>query len=243
MKVKIIVFPMLLALSVILFIWYIKPEYDQYQTLKSTLAAKETELSEIQVKKQKIAALSESLAAHESERQTVLRYLPEARNEEDIINAIDVLARSALISLLNVGIDSKSLGTRSPSDAAPGSFGTEISPILADSSAAGQYENIKGFLNQIYKTDKFSEISSLTISKAETPSGGGEAAASPSGTLTLQVSTIFGYLPKTGVDTNLSIYSKPESDYDYSIVKKISDLVKTPDIEIGPTGKANPFLP
>jgi hypothetical protein len=245
MKIKVIAFPLLLAFSITLLIWFVKPEYDKYQATRSILEAKKVELAEIQEKKQKIVSLAESLAARDGERQIILRYLPETRNEEEIINGIDYLAKGAAVSLLNVNVESKRANAQPVIDPATGLVlapKAEIVPITAELSLLGQYESIKSFLTQIYKMEKFNEISSVSISKVEIAGEEGQVSASASGILTLQAAVSFGYLPSAGADTPPEIFA-PGYEYDYSIAKDILNLVKIPSIDVGSAGKTNPFLP
>jgi hypothetical protein len=160
-----------------------------------------------------------------------------------------------LISFLMLGIDAKPVNIQPAIDPATGMPlppRAEVIPFAATLNLAGQYGNVKGFLGQIFKMDRFNDISSVSISKAEaiTEEDQGIAgeignAVANTGMLQLKVVANFSYLPRTGVETYPDIYNQTISDFDWAAADDIlnSNPVRIPDINAGAAGKTNPFLP
>jgi hypothetical protein len=230
----------------VLVIWFIKPEYsNKCKVLRETLKLKQEAAASIEIKKKNAENLVASFDAIENEnkKQIVFRYLPEKRNEENIINGLKRLADEVLLEVSTIGVTAQYEGSQPGIDPATGlplPPKAEVISIMAEVGLVGRYEIIKGYLTKIYKIDKFSDISSVAITRPATVSEESEQAVASSGILELKTVVNFGYLPNSGVETNPDFSSK--SDFNFAPVEKILELMSISDIEIGPAGRSNPFI-
>lgn len=275
MRVKILVFPLVLGSVIAIFIAYVWPQWESLNRARLNLKESEETLRIIQEKKNNIENLKNSLNQNASKEDLVLSYLPVTRGEEEVINGINYLATSAAVSLVSLSLEktqeelapdamvplaggpgeSASSGSpifnQSSSDAALASQSVEprFQKIKAKIGVTGTYENIKAFLEQLYKMEMFNDVSSLSISTAKQESAQEESAQarSPavSGILSASLEVDFGYMSQYQVSRNYISPIFSTAAFDFGACDKLSGLIskKIPALEVGGQGRANPFLP
>jgi len=105
---------------------------------------------------------------------------------------------------------------------------------------SGSYENIKSFFQKINHTNRFHELQSFSIfEKSVTES----EVKTPTGELEGTFSVVYGYLPSRPVASALDIPFFKDMSFDLiGTAKNVpSDLTKIPSLELGKSGKSNPF--
>ena len=122
--------------------------------------------------------------------------------------------------------------------------------IAARTVVSGEYENIKNFLDQIYRMEIMNNIYSINISKEtieETGVAGEENAASVSTNkaLLMKVDIYFGYMPtyKVVAGKSLDDFYFEIDKFNLGIAEKINERIVSgiPEIEVGETKTKNPF--
>ena len=240
-----LLFPAALAISIILFVWFIGPEFSVIKDKTSELNSEEKSLQEIMDTKQNLNSLEANLIGNADREGIVLDYLPSVRKEEEIINTLDYLATSSGISLLNLAVTcAKTANVSSVSIAASQAGNSEealkakmaAKKIEAKLNLVGSYEGIKSFLGQVYKVEKANNICFASISRQP-----------ESDSLLTEVNIDFSYLPqiRLSADDGLADPVFSQKEFNFAVVDDLMNLIsgKIPEIEVGSAGKANPFLP
>lgn len=260
MKIKILIFPFCLVLSFIILVMYAKPEFSDIGNTKTKIKNKENTLSEIKQKNERIDSLIRNLNANQDKENLVLRYLPNSKEEELIINSVFQSAVNSSIYLSNLGVTyQKKLFNISPQfensrlngipeasaiDPSLPAGPTSIDIASAKLNLVGTYENIKTFLNQIFAIEKENNISSIKIYKNQNP-GEQSGEGGNANNLNTEVTVSFDNIPPLELkkDTIHSVFSR--SDFDFSVTNDIEKLFnrKVTALEVGSAGKSNPFLP
>jgi hypothetical protein len=269
MRIKLLIFPAMLAASLVIIIAYIWPGFGDLRQSFKSLDESQNVLSSIMQKNGNIRSLTSGLDKNTDKESFVKSYLPTEKNEEKIINGINYLAANSGVSLVNISMSKEqaqapaaatNVQTQEPAGSKDVLFsGTkdangnvigesqsrEIKSVKIEAEVIGTYENIKSFLEQVYTLEMFSSINSIVISK-ESKTGSGDQTSSDPSTLNATVDIEFGYLPE------LRIYNKNYSDPIFSdttlnltAYDRLTSLVskKIPAIEVSAEGRTNPFLP
>jgi Tfp pilus assembly protein PilO len=261
MRVKILIFPAVLAISITIFIAYIWPEQVALRQNKSSLEQSRSLLNEIQAKKKNIESLKSDLNQNKDKETFIQGYLPLKRSDEDILNGMDYLAVNSGVSIAGLAIEKAPapvIAPPAPAEVASkeilfptgtASDGTIVTPIVEPqmgvtrikANVIGSFENIKTFLEQVYKMEMYNDISNLSI--AAQAKGEGEQAST--GTLSVSVSIEFGYLSQMQINGNYSAPIFSQSSLDFATYNKLSGLIskKIPTLEVSGQGRINPFLP
>lgn len=251
----------MLAISITIFIAYVWPELGAVREAKSDLDESKKVLENTLEKKNNLENLKNSLDQNQDKEGFVLSYLPPDKSEERIINGISYLAANSGTSLTNLSLEEEknvvNKGEEAPVDGKGGLFsgssaGNTSSPgnqaakpqmrfTKFKINIAGNYDNIKTFLEDLYRMEMFNSVNSILIGKQEENK---DQSQNP-GALYATIETSFGYLPKTKISGNYSAPIFTQSSVDFTPYDKLKDLVskKIPALEVKEQGRANPFLP
>jgi Tfp pilus assembly protein PilO len=262
MRFKIILFPLAVLICVFVSIKWIWPEITHYEELTKGRTEKQKILDSHNSEKSKIESLRNDIDANKSKETVALNYFPVQRNEENIVNTINYLATNSSVKLNDLSLEEKVIAQTtsvsssqdvptskdalfaSGSGNTSGQTETASPPKFVNSKIkiSGTYQNIKIFLNQIYKMPIFIKVNSLTIAKpAET------ADAAKTDSLDLDVDASFAYKPFFVIKENYALPSFPNGSFDFSYIQKIEDssvkVTNVSDSGVNSTGRENPFLP
>src|SRR4030042_5207993 len=102
MRIKVLIFPLFRAISILTLIFYAKPEYDKMKLAKGELETKEKELADITAKQSNIKKLSGSLNQNKEKVVYIESFFPEKRGEEEIINGLHFMASNSGVTLNNI---------------------------------------------------------------------------------------------------------------------------------------------
>lgn len=112
MKLKILLMPFSVVLSLVLIIGYIYPSWfgedaSSIKNIKSEIEKKNEELLSVRTKKNNMMKLAQSLQNNADLESLVNKYYPTYRNDEDVVNNINNVAFSEGVFLVNMGIEYK----------------------------------------------------------------------------------------------------------------------------------------
>ncbi len=267
MKIKILVFPAVLAISITILIAYIWPEIDALRKANGDLAGSKAILENILEKKSKMENLKNSLNQNQDKEKFVLDFLPLKKNDEGVINGINYLATNSGVSLVNLtieedknqvavvendpgAVDSKKVLFSQSSEVNANSQVNKLAEakmqfVKSKISIVGNYENIKTFLEDLYKMEMLNSIDSILISKQEEGQSQGVKVDQNSNTLYSNIEVSFAYLPRTKINGDFSSPIFSQTSFDFTAYNKLNGLIsrKIPKLEVGEEGRSNPFLP
>ncbi len=241
MKLKLLIAPLLVLLIIIMAIWIVAPAYQKLQIQKEELAAAQFKLADIQEKNARAAKLKQTLADNIAQKEILLKYLPEKAQEDVIMENFNALMQGGGLSIVNLSMADDSRKNSAP--AAPieadASLGEPAPAVLAaDSIGAsigivGSYEKIRSFIGKLATLKRGNNIVSLKIT------------AKDAGSLQADMVLKFSYFAggDSIISANNSVFSK--GSFDTAVIEQIKSNLSTEmvSVNIGETGKANPFLP
>jgi len=243
MKLKLLIAPLLVLLIIVMAIWVVVPAYQELQTKKGELADAQTKLADIQGKNALAAKLKQALADNPAQKEILLGYLPEKAQEEVIIENLSSLAQGEGLTVADLSLSDNS--QKNNPSAAPvvvdASLGEVAPPVLAVNLTsttigfAGPYEKIKSFLGKLAAFKRDNNVISLKIAPAATAAGNLQA------DMSLNLAYFAG--GSSAINPNSSIFSN--GSFDTTVTDQIKNKLNTEivPVNIGNTGKANPFLP
>lgn len=245
MKLKILIFPLMLAASFAFFMYYAWPEIVNLKSIKEEKSENNQLLQDIKNKKLDIERIGNQISEDKDSSNAVLSYLPVKKMEERIVGGVNYLAIDSGVALANLSL--KDISTENPGNTArqnPASDKKEKEEIIntmkfseATILANGGYEKIKLFVDQLQKIFLFNNIKSLTISSEQNSS---ENANSLLATAVVD----FGYIAPSKMNNSRIANFKPEFDKSTIDTLKQYVLQKTETVNRSSSkGKANPFLP
>jgi Tfp pilus assembly protein PilO len=251
MKIKILIIPFTIVLSITALIWFIYPMYS------NDLDGAKEKYAELQKEREKFSDIENKIANADKlyaelqalpQRDILYRYIPEEKKEEEIVDNLNFLASSSGLSIFSMAIkSSKSSGSASlvsgDSDVSLAKAGSLPSPsnISANLSLAGNYESIKKFLESVSKLERYKEFVSLKLEKIS----GSEKEVAPD-VLKMTVGINFNFLEKAKLseaDANNAVFlaNKPN-------MKAIIDIENAKNrevlkLDVTAKGKTNLFTP
>lgn len=273
MKLKFLFFPFSLVVAAVTTIWFIWPTWfddDGIATTKKEIQDRNTEIGSIRIKKNNIESLRSSLESEISSKNLTDRYYPQEKNTETIINEINYFSSSSGASVSNISVSIMDTGRRSSragggkNSCLPVSSKGGKSVLMTDTDddsrvaieesqavvmdveidVVGDYTSIKNFATRVGGMEIINNVYAMNIGKdvdVRTAEGDGNI-------LKAKLKACFGYLPGSvvydeGNVVNHRIFSMNE--FDFSYVEKMNEAIYRPasSIEIGSSGKDNPFAP
>ena len=242
MKLKLLIAPLLVILIIVMAIWVVVPAYQKLQAQKEELAAAGLKLADIQTKNAMAAKLKQALADNPAQKDILLGYLPQKAQEEIIIENLSSLAQGEGLAVANLSmLDNSQKNNPSAAPVTDPVSGEIIPPALAVNSIsatvgiAGPYEKIRSFLGKLAAFKRDNNVVSLKIVPATAGAGNLQA------DMVLNLAYFAG--GSATVNPNSSIFSN--GSFDTTVVDQIKNKLNTDivPVNIGNTGKANPFQP
>ncbi|MDD5463667.1 MAG: hypothetical protein PHP62_00800 [Candidatus Moranbacteria bacterium] len=256
MRLKFLFFPIMLSVSVVIFISFVWPEINNIKQINEDIIAKKEELRVVNDKNAAIELLGKELVDNADVQNVVKRYLPNNKTEERIISEINFLANDANVSLLEISLKSGEkpnapvVKNISPSDSQEGLNEVNLlQTIPVEISIAGEYEKIRIFLNNLQRMPVFNVVKSVKIAKQENEGTDeqtteGEPVVNNSNLLLADVEINFGYL--NAVKINNQKVEKFNAILDNETIVALKKYIPQKAQLIGeytvPEGKQNPFV-
>lgn len=263
MKIKILLAPSLIVLTIVAIIWYVYPAYtngtDGIKEKRDNLAAQEKKMDQLNVSISNVSKLKNDLSANYSKNSAVFLYLPERSEEENIIESLNSMATQVTMSVINISV----VGVKDQSPSQPVSTDSLGNPIAdpAASAAAqdpttpepapkklevsfsvvGDYDNIKNLMGNIQKLKRFNRFSDFEIKTLLNPDQG------VSGSLEADMTLEFDYLPPVkrllSGDVNDKVFTEGKFA-NYDVIDKIqtSRSVDVSPVTPGEKRGSNPFV-
>ncbi len=249
MKLKILFVPSAIVAAIILVIWGIVPAYGNYKQAKDTLKADQAKLQDVDGKEKNIQSLSDQLKASADQQGVLMEYIPSSEQEEDVIGSLNDLASSENLTVGALSMATDNAGSAyANNNTAKNQNKDQADSFEVKMDVAGQYQNIKNFLEKLVTLKRYNEIAGLTISgsaAANTPDNQGNQKQAPSDVLAADVTMGFNYLKTANSvdDFNGSIFATGKFNMD--AIKDIQAKTSTDmsKIQDNSSGRANPFLP
>ncbi len=271
MSLKLFLVPSLLALSLMLIIGFIKPDYDLWQAKRQTLSQKEAEAQNVQNVTANVTALNSFLDQNKDKEDFLLRYYPSYLDQGRLIDSFTSLAPQSGVTVTGVSLneveqqeEEEGFGsvpfTSLDGSADPSAIDPAMAAPLqtyqppkpkayeAQVTAQGEYSNLKSFLERLAAMDRLHDQKSFPIKRAEKSGGDqpaeGEGEAAPAtGALTATYNGLFEFLPKTEITTALQapVFSQPTIDFSAVDAAIARATATVPELGVAPSGKSNPF--
>lgn len=125
--------------------------------------------------------------------------------------------------------------------------GAKVRSTDVSVSVFGKYEQIKAFVDRVYRADNFQSFLSLDVSKKTQNKAGSAdvpAEASASDVLGADMKIRFGVLPQTVVTQGVFLKTFDSPKFDLAVVQDLRSRVTSelPLLDVMPLERANPFL-
>jgi hypothetical protein len=257
MRLKILFPPFALVIAVILIIWFVWPEFGDLRTIIQEFQAKQETLKEVRAKEANVKSLISTLGQNSDQENFVLNYLSSKRNEEKIINALNFLATSYQLNLVNVNVEKIKSTAEVPTsvqtllDDTAGNVSEvasnvrEIQYVATKINVSGTYDQITKFINAVSKMEFLNKIDSIKISVQPAQAATPEQPQSLAQGLSCEMTVEFGYLSpiSSGTDFSTPVFSQSGFNFEKvnGLVQSLSE--KAPVLDEGMKGLANPFFP
>ncbi|MDO8240738.1 MAG: hypothetical protein Q7T51_02045 [Candidatus Moranbacteria bacterium] len=244
MKLKLLFAPVIMLYGLYLVIWVIIPAYagqNGVNSAKDNLVKAEARLVDINMKGENAVKLANDLN-YNSDQQTVLRqYLPDAKQDEEVINSLNSIASSA--DLLIASISTKDVlkdAKIKNAEVVDGMLDAPSTESLVDNfkveiEIAGDYGEIKKFILLLSALKRFNNISALEIKRD---------ANADDDTLMAKVIVTFNYLNKITSVANVDRKIFADGKFDMNVVEDIKNKtsVDMSKVDAGSLGRSNPFV-
>ena len=272
MKIKVLLVPSIIVLSIILGIWIIYPAYSNGSTgardLYDQLTKERVKLNSILGESGNASKLSAQLDTISSDKDVLYEFIPSDMKESEIIDNLNKMASDSglliyglsvsqpILSVATIDVPqtmgSTSLDATGPVDAAgiPVSVLPVAKSFEADMQISGSYDQIKNFLEKMNVFARYNTEASVSLKKGLSASTDGSSSADAStaslDVLTADLKINFNVLEKAKLsegNVNDSVFSS--STLDTQVISQIKSRYSGTalKLDIGQTGKTNPFIP
>ncbi|TAK95041.1 hypothetical protein EPO05_05295 [Patescibacteria group bacterium] len=269
MRIKILLFPVVLIVSLWLAIGYIWPDIQKIGEKRKVVGEQEALLADVTAKNNRILALKASLGSRDEQsqyRKDEARYaemfLPPTKQEEDIINSLNSYASGLVV--VNIALNEIKPTTGAAAAVAQPTLGSasaqvavttdkqgksiqsptyvEPKPLVVEAkiTAVGKYEDMKQFLNKVYHMEMLNEVPTVTV-------GYPDQGSDPN-SLKMEGAFRFEYLPMVSLPTgtvknyNDAIFKK--DSFDFASIAKVREFARQALMPLGVINKnrPNPFV-
>lgn len=163
MTLKLLFFPLSLFVSLVILIWMVKPEWDNYKDFQVELIKKQKELEKIQKGIASVGISFDAFSKVNEQTRSLIEYsIPDGIDSEDFLAQIGKSANSSRVLMVSIKTDKeKKRRVRSEEE--------EISGIVmtGDVEVVGNYPNVRSFINKIEKQNRLTVIDNVSISKID----------------------------------------------------------------------------
>jgi Tfp pilus assembly protein PilO len=259
MKIKILVAPSLMILIIVLIIWFIYPAYtngiDGIKEKKQQLEKQMGLMEKIDNQSNNVKKLTANLDANALENKIIFSYIPQKKEEEKIIDSLNLLARESSLSTINISLsevadvalpaeESASIsGSSFPALEQTAPVAPKVVPkrMEVDFSVVGDYQNIKSLIEKIQKLERFNKFLTLEVKILQKDD------QSISESLRADMKLEFNYLEElkmlTELDVEKAIFSSGIfSDKDVSEKIKSNRSIEINNVSPGEKRGNNPFV-
>lgn len=248
MRLKILMMPLAILISLIIVIGFVKPEIEVFQEKRVQLDTKKSQVEGMATLLEHINTLTASLDSQSTFENLMGRYLPKELDQERIVDMFNYSATQSgvLVSSMAMKEVASSVAATDadmlldPSVPAIASSRPKIKAYVGSIEIKGDYAGIKTFLDRVNHMNRFHKILNFSIT---TPSSTSEE--EPSGLLVAKLESQFEYFPAQRYDSALSlpVFSKKELGGDDWTAFQNWVTNTVPPMAESNSGRANPFQP
>lgn len=265
MNVKTLFFPLSVTVAFFVAILFVQPEIKTVMADRSMLVEKRNLVMSIDRKARNAQALENDLNAHKENEDAVLHYLPNTRDDDRVVDAVNFLSSQSGLALSSVKIEKSAESVRAEDANASASSssvilssgngaseGASLIPaavapkeLLVTAKAVGSYESIRDVIGKLSHMDRFQDFTSVVVTHA-VPSAQ-SADGQPNNTsneLSVSLKMKFSYLPKAGMKGSFNLPILDRSQFDFGTADRLKQYTSAPvpSMEAGAAGTNNPFL-
>lgn len=228
MVIRILLFPVVLMLVLYFVIVLIVPTHDAITAEKKIIVQKEKTRDAVKAKQNQVAEFISGVNTHPAEKEFLLDFLPQDKQEETLINDISQLAEKTEVSLFSIGFTNGESTTKSVQD---------VRLIEGRMIVSGTYENLQAFMDQLFHIDRFYAFRTSSIVKPEQDK---VAEGQDSKYLNGTINFAYGNMP--GVATiNSTVF---DQKIDYALIATLLNTAAQTDPLVPEVqNRTNPFLP
>ena len=217
MRLKILMMPLAILISLIIVIGFVKPKIEVFQEKRVQLDTKKSQVQGMATLLENIKTLTTSLDNESASEQLIDRYLPKELDQERIVDMFNYLAMQSgvLVSGMSMKEVIRSVASETSESDVPVdpslpvvvSSRPKVKAYVGSIEIKGDYVGIKTFLDRVNHMNRFHKILNFSIA---TPSSTSEADAA--GILVARLESQFEYFPAQHYDSALSlpVFSKKE---------------------------------
>ncbi len=238
-------------------IWYIYPIWVGQGGIKDQRKKLQETKESLEVFRQKKQSLSRAVNVMDDNSETVkfaFRYIPTSRDDLLIINSLGKISNNigALLTSLNIDkAQGNALANRLSEDQKNGGTSykdVELKESVASINLMANYDQIKSFLENLYRLDMFNEIKELDIEQSKNNTNEAE---NNTNLLNVNARISFKYLPEINIGKDeeqefLNDLHFSENYFNFLAMNSLQERVNIPagggDLKDGITGQiTNPF--
>lgn len=270
MKIKLLLAPSLVVITIILLIWFVYPAYTNpsdsvdpsapasavtggtnngVKEFYKALQDEREKLSQADKRVSNAKSLSASIVANGDKKEALYTFIPDSFKEEELIDMLNYLAGKADLSVINISVTPAKEDV-SPVETGIASADVPSSQLTASTMAKdvevnfvvmGGYEQVKNVIGRIYALKRFNKLTNLSITPVSNSDNSQDG-----NILQVNLTLYFNMLksPTGTVNAENPVFSN--ANFDLTPVGNIQaskdgEILK---LELGTLGTVtNPFLP
>ena len=244
MRLKTLLLPFAIILTLVIVIGYIKPDIATFQEKKIDLETKTKQAQSMSTLIANVTSLETTLAAQTEVEKLVHVFTPTSMDQERAIDTFNFLASQSgvLINTMSMSVIKKKASDELNLDPVTGveiiSFKPKVETFSADVEVTGTYESISDFFSRLAHTNRFHMVQNFTLSvPGATEPGAGN------GILLGVIATEFDYFPRLQVGSALDVPVFIRGNFDEANLAELKDWQRhaVPTLQEPVSGRPNPF--
>lgn len=252
MKVKILLVPLFIVISIMLLIWLVYPAFSDLNDKRGELKDVGVKVADMEIKLQKTFELMNSMSEKGQEQEMVYNFLPTDQKIEEVIDILNNLAYSEGLPIADLSVGKPkvilesiaketTMGDGMTGDikkaVSEGSI-NDVREFEAEFSVVGGYDNLRNIINNINKTRRFNDIIDISINKSSSQTA-------DSNLLNMDLIIKFNYLEKVKIVS--SVNNKIFTSGEFETASLIEDMDRYRNgyysiVVVDGVGKSNPFV-
>lgn len=261
MRVKLLIFPLVILVATVVSIWVIKPLLVDTLAQNKNLDTKEKLLAKERARGVNMEKLLSDLNARASDKKVVEDFIPSSKDEEKIVHYLSFLAAGSELWLLDIKMEDPSEKSKAGkqtritgaevAEVAPAAVGTtapaeeiaitdlsekfKLSNLDVSVKISGKYEKMKEFLAKLITSNRFNGIKSAEIAVIENTAAAGDEETKTNPTeLFLEGNFVFdfSYLSQVKEATGVPATFVEAGQYNAGSLAKIQSVLQTPVSEL-----------
>jgi Tfp pilus assembly protein PilO len=240
MKLKILIFPLIIVALLYLLIWVIVPQYGDIAATQKKLDDAKVKLAGVVEKENNAASLVQDLNNNSAEQNILVKYLPENKQYEDVVASVNTISGTSGVSIVSMKVDEAkpASSTQTVYDKSGNVVPKTEDPVksfIAEIAVKGDYGKIRPFIFSLDTIDRLNEMTALKIE--------GSNNTNEPGILTATLRVKFDYFEKAEKITEIRDEFFAKGKFDMSVASDIRKkaTMEIPKLDIGEFGRENLF--